>query len=77
MYVFGALFFVFRVTFYPFTIYRLVYGYYLIPDTYPQFKYRVSIVLTIMYSMLYFLQLFWFYKIIASLQKQGKRNKKE
>ncbi len=77
MYAFGALFFIFRITFYPFTIWKLVYGYSLFPSNYPLFKYRVSLVLSIGYTMLYFLQIFWFYKIIASLQKQGKRTKKE
>ena len=55
MYAFGSLFFIFRVLFYPFTIYRLIYGYWLIPESYPTHKYWVSIVLTMMYSMLYFL----------------------
>jgi hypothetical protein len=55
MYAFGSLFFIFRVLFYPFTIYRLIYGYWLIPESYPTHKYWVSIVLSMMYSMLYFL----------------------
>ena len=73
MYSFGLLFLVFRVLFYPFTIYRLIYGYKLIPASYPAYKYYISIILTMMYTSLYFLQLLWFYKIIISIKKQGKR----
>ena len=76
LYIFGALFFLFRVLFYPVTTYRLIYGYKFFTEAFPVVKYRVSIVLSVMYCSLFFLQLLWFYKIIMSIVKQGKREKK-
>ena len=67
MYLFGLMFFVFRVLFYPMTIWRLIGGYAYLPESYPTEKYWTLVVLSVLYTMLYFLQLFWFYKIIASI----------
>jgi hypothetical protein len=74
MYLFGLLFLVFRVLFYPLTIWKLVYGYTLYDAGYPTYKLYISYFLSFLYISLYFLQLFWFYKIIQSIQKGNKRS---
>ena len=74
MYIFGLLFLVFRVLFYPFTIWKLIYGYTLYDKNYPTGKLYISYFLSFLYVSLYFLQLFWFYKIIQSIQKGKKRS---
>ena len=87
MYLFGILYLFFRVLFYPFTIWKLIHGYTLYDKKFPTNKLYFSYFLSTLYISIYFLQLFWFYKIIQSIQKgkkratttttQGKDNKKE
>jgi hypothetical protein len=55
MYLFGVLFLVFRVLFYPFTIWKLIYGYTLYDASYPTYKLYLAYFLTFLYISLYFL----------------------
>lgn len=76
--VFGLLFFIFRVIYYPVMIYRGIQAYgFLDRKGYPNGKYYFNVTLCVLYTLLYFLQLFWFYKIVSSITRNSKREKKK
>ena len=74
--IFAGLFFLFRVCFYPFLIWRLGYALSTFQHTLSshQARWGVTLALTGMYLALYLLQLFWFYKIVGSIRRGRGRN---
>ena len=77
LFLFVILFIISRILFYPVTIYRIYCGFLILDyESYERSKLIVSIVLSALYCLLFFLQLIWFQKILQTMVKtfSGKYN---